>query len=99
MRPYQYLPLRGDEIRLLTLLPGSFSSDVRILLDREIFFKSNIPVFEALSYTWGSAENPISIRIASSSDENPSNDMDLMVTQNLTAVLPYLRYQDQPRIL
>jgi len=98
MSPYQYLPLKVDEIRLLCLLPGSFSADVRVLLDCELFSDSNIPIFEALSYTWGSAENPVSISVASS-DDNPSNDTDLLVTSNLAAALPYLRYEDRARIL
>lgn len=49
--PYKYLPLRGQEIRLLKLLPGDFVSPIRILLEAVFLNEENIPSFEALSYS------------------------------------------------
>lgn len=92
---YRYASLNEEahEIRLLKLLPSTFSSEVRLLLDRATFIKSCVPDFEALSYAWGSAENPVNISIQQSGWKT------LPVTQNLAEALPYLRYQDRPRVL
>lgn len=88
MRPYQYPPLGTVDIRLWSLLPGAFSSDIGILLDREVFSGScNIPASEALSYTWVSAEDPVVISI-NPSNTQPSNNAKLLGTQNLAAALP-----------
>ena len=51
----------------------------------------NPPLYEALSYTWGSADNSVEIKVASSKT--------ITVTQNLANALPYLRYADRPRFL
>jgi hypothetical protein len=93
--PYAYSPLdeEAQEIRLLTLLPGSFSSEIRFCLDITPFTKSHVPSFEAVSYTWGSAENPVSIFIGNSGRKT------LAVTQNLGKALPYFRFEDKPRVL
>lgn len=59
--PYQYAPLKGkDDIRILTLLPGRFDDPINITLSHVALSATNVPVFEALSYTWGS---PISTSI------------------------------------
>jgi hypothetical protein len=93
--PYQYLPLdeRAGEIRLLYLLPGPFSSPIRVALKSTPFSPEAPPQFEALSYTWGSAENPIDIFVGSLGYRN------LAVTQNLAEALPYLRLEERSRAL
>lgn len=93
--PYQYLRLdeEAGEIRLLSLLPGPFSSPIRVILESTPFSPDAPPQFEALSYTWGSAENPIDIFIGS------SGCYTLAVTQNLAEALPYLRLEDRSRTL
>lgn len=65
MAPYQYSPLDEDakEIRLLTLLSGDFYPEIRILIHTTSLTVDNPPVFEALSYAWGSAKDPINIKI------------------------------------
>ena len=52
---YQYKRLHevAEEIRLLTLQPGSFDSPVIISLDKVVHSKPRIPKYEALSYAWG----------------------------------------------
>jgi hypothetical protein len=92
---YQYSPLdeEAQEIRLLTLLPGAFSSEIRLCLDITPFTESHVPNFEAVSYTWGSAENKKNIFIGESGRKT------LAVTQNLAEALPYFRYEDKPRVL
>lgn len=89
---YQYLPLdeARHEIRLMSLLPGAFSSPTRASLVATVFTKDIVPAFEALSYTWGSTEDPEKILV---------DDRELLVTQNLAEALKYLRYEDKPRVL
>jgi hypothetical protein len=94
-KAYIYSPLDAEaqEIRLLTLLPGTFSSEIRLTIDITPFTESHIPDFEAVSYTWGSTENPVDISIGESGRNT------LAVTRNLGEALPYLRYEDRPRVL
>ena len=89
---YQYTPLNDDlkEIRLLTLHEGDFKADIHISIDTVLLTPDNPPTYEALSYVWGSLENPIDIHVGVQT---------LAVTQNLAGALPYLRYRDKPRVL
>jgi hypothetical protein len=94
-RPYQYLPLNEakQEIRLVTLLPGEFQSDIHVSLTTVRATKHDIPDFESLSYAWGSAEDPQTIFIGVSGQET------LSVTRNMREALPYLRDAKNPRVL
>ena len=95
MAPYQYLPLNEDlnEIRTLTLHPGKFSADIHISIQNVVLTTETRPIYEALSYAWGSTEDPVDIRIGSSGNQT------LAITQNLAVALPYLRYEDKIRTL
>ena len=90
--PYQYTRLKDNrkEIRLLTLHEGDFEADLNISIHTAPLTPDNIPTYEALSYVWGSQENPIDIHVGLHT---------LAVTQNLAEALPYLRYRDKPRTL
>ena len=90
--PYQYKPLNDDlkEIRLLNLHRGDFKADIHISIDTVSLAPDNNPTYEALSYVWGSLENPIDIQVGAHT---------LAVTHNLAEALPYLRYRDKPRVL
>ena len=90
--PYQYSPLSEDrrEIRLMTLHEGSFLADIKVSLHTVSLPPDDPPIYEALSYVWGSTENPFSIQVGARG---------LVVTQNLAEALFYLRYKDRPRIL
>lgn len=94
MTPYIYTPLdeEAKEVRLMTLLPGTRPSEIRIVLENIALAEYETPQYEALSYVWGSAEALINIHIGHS-------DETLGVTQNLATALPYLRYKDKPRRL
>ena len=94
--PYEYTTINKEasEIRLMTILPGVFGSEVRITVQNHVLTGSQIPVYEALSYAWGSNENPVDIRI----EETGGNRM-LAVTSNLAEALQYLRYETRPRVL
>jgi hypothetical protein len=93
--PYQYSPLdeEAQEIRLLTLVSGTFSSEIRVILHTGPLTNESIPVFEALSYTWGSAQDLVDIFIGDSGHHT------LSVTRNLAEALPYLRYNDLDRVI
>ncbi|TVY82093.1 Heterokaryon incompatibility protein 6 OR allele [Lachnellula suecica] len=95
-RPYTYsiLDENKQEIRLLAILPGTFGTDIRVSLETKAFAQDSGLIFEALSYTWGSPTNPIEILV-----EGSSETATLKVTQNLAEALPYLRYEDRPRIV
>lgn len=90
--PYQYTPLNDDlkEIRLLTLHGGDFEADIKISIHTAPLTPDDPPTYEALSYVWGSLENPVDINIGFQT---------LAVTNNLAQALPYLRYRDRPRVL
>jgi len=92
---YQYLPLNefAQEIRLLILLPGSFSSEIQILLHKTTLTNDDPPNYEALSYAWGSGDNQARVKIGASGKDR------LPVTQNLEIALRHLRYEDEPRML
>ena len=89
------MPLNEEasEIRVLTLLPGAFSSEIRFCLDITHLTKDYVPEFEAVSYAWGSIQNPVNVFIGRSGRKT------LAVTQNLAEALPYFRYEDKPRVL
>ena len=93
-QPYTYSPLdsKADEIRLLTLLPDVFSAPIRITLETHKLTEETQPVYEALSYVWGSTDDPITINVG-----RQGNDI-LAVTQNLGSALRHLRSADKPRI-
>ncbi|MCJ1456134.1 hypothetical protein MMC28_006493 [Mycoblastus sanguinarius] len=95
MSTFQYPPINEDakEIRLLTLFPGSFSSEVHAQIHTTSLTPVNPPKYEALSYAWGSVEYNSTIKI-----RNNRNEM-LKVTRSLACALPYLRYKDKARVL
>jgi hypothetical protein len=78
MTSYQYSSLSEEarEIRLLTLLQATFSENIRIILHTASFTTDSTPLFEALSYTWGSSHNLISIVVG-----HPGHET-LAITQN-----------------
>ena len=92
---YECSPLNEEhqEIRILTLLPGSRSSDIRISIETAILTKESVPQYEALSYVWGSKENLINIYVAHGNGEL------IAITQNLHVALQHLRHEEQPRRL
>ena len=95
MDRYQYSPLDADlkEIRLLTLHAGAFSADLEISVHKVALKLDTPPIYEALSYVWGTTENPVDIKVG------PSGNGKLAITQNLAIALPYLRYENELRTL
>lgn len=92
---YQYESIidATHEIRLMTLFAGEFSDPIYITLAKTPFTQDDIPIYEALSYTWGSQIDPVEICVG----ESPRNR--LHITKNLAEALPYLRYKNKSRVL
>lgn len=76
---YQYAPLdpNAHEIRLLALLPGSFTSKIRVSLAAVPFTEDVDIEFEALLHTWGSRDGPVDIFVGEIGQDA------LSVTKNL----------------
>ena len=90
IQTYQYLPLKHDrDIRLLYLLPGSDKAPLSCSL--RIVSLSELPVYEAISYTWGEPIFSASIECFSRGQ--------LPITENLSAALFHLRLADRLRVL
>ncbi|KAI1366020.1 heterokaryon incompatibility protein-domain-containing protein [Xylaria arbuscula] len=98
--PYEYAKLpRGEHqtIRLLELQPGKFDDDIHIKitaphrLDRSEYW-------EALSYVWGSEENPATIHVGRKTSDHRMCRT-LKVTRNLEEALRYLRHRSDSRTL
>ena len=91
---YSSLNEDAQEIRLLTILPGTFDSKIRVTLETKSFNKNSGLSFEALSYAWGSTDNPVDIFVRGLGSQET-----ITVTRNLAEALPYLRYQDKGRVV
>lgn len=108
MSRYTYEPIQSgdDYIRLLNLHPGSFPDNILVTLSSKRFSRNDPPHYEALSYVWGTEEDPRSIQVvASPSGTFSSSASDLVIqgtlpiTQNLDCVLRHLRYVDKTRVM
>lgn len=107
--PYEYTPLPPDtdQIRLLTLFPASEEDGEIIIALQNSTTKAAARQYEALSYVWGSTDDPETVSIVSSSTSGADEDMSssacnvapLLVTQNLAVAMRHLRRQDVARIL
>lgn len=65
MQAYDYQAVSEDafEVRFLILLPGERDDPVQGLLLSRPLTTEDFPSYEALSYTWGSPEDPKDIAI------------------------------------
>lgn len=98
MALYTYLPLdtASREIRLLSLLPGVSADEIEIQLHHDVLDVSQPPEYEAVSYAWGSTENPASIKVRDFSSEEAQT---MLITENLFSALQHLRSEDSVRVL
>lgn len=92
LAPYTYSALsKAGKIRLVTLRSGSFADNIQIDLCESAFAAAKPPVYEAISYTWGSQDDPLLVRVGKNSK--------LAVTRSLYSALQYLRFEDKSRTL
>lgn len=80
--------LRQDEIRLLTLLPGKPKDEIRCTI--QIVSLNDLPVFEALSYTWGDVHDTKHITVQGNKH---------VITSNLDMALRNIVKRRRPRVL
>ncbi|KAI0386140.1 HET-domain-containing protein [Hypomontagnella monticulosa] len=102
MALYRYNELPGEDyIRLATIHPGNVDDDIVISFHTTPFLHDECPDYEALSYVWGSEENPPSILVDESegASTNPTQRAKVLVTQNLVVALRHLRYVDKMRVI
>jgi hypothetical protein len=87
---YTHLPLdeKLNHVRLLELQPGPRGTEIRGRLIRSSL--ADMPLYEALSYTWGPSNNSNNIRLG---------QINLAITDNLAAALEVLRCEAQVRTL
>jgi hypothetical protein len=99
---YHALDPRGNTIRLLFLLPGRFSDEVRLSIAHGSLQDEKRVPYECLSYTWGEAQTPERIFIEQSSPTNV-NKIDsrqfLCPRINLLTALKYIRLRDTHRVI
>jgi hypothetical protein len=93
---YNYCPLNinREEIRLMHLLPGARGSPCRCALSH-VSLKDDDLWYTALSYAWGSLEDPRTVAVESLLGESGS----ISVTQNLYSALDYIRDTKKTRTL
>ena len=109
MSTYKYTPLCADrqEIRLITLLPGRFSDAIVIELSQESLSSpgSSVPRYEALSYSWGSAQTSATVFAREYTDvpRRPHCQHQTLslipATENLALALAHLRHPENSRVL
>lgn len=80
------LNITAKEIRVLVLQPGFKDDPINCSLN--VVSLGDEPDYEALSYVWGSPEDPVTITV----NGNP-----LLVTQHAAEALNYLRLPEQSR--
>jgi hypothetical protein len=92
---YSYIPLdkSAHTIRLLTLLPGNFGEEIHVRLSIRTLTQKSALSYEALSYAWGTAEDPTNIYVGK------SKDYVLSVSKNLVCALDHLRFKERSRTL
>jgi len=95
---YSYDPLPENSIRVAELHPGQIDDDIDITLhpwhfDPTALLAPALTRYEALSYTWGTKDNPGKVQVQGVLDGM------LEVTRNLDVALRHLRYSDQSRIM
>ncbi|KAI1808216.1 HET-domain-containing protein [Daldinia bambusicola] len=88
------LPEEGF-IRTATIQPGEWRDELEISLNVVEFLNTDPPAYEALSYVWGSEDDPDPVRIIT----NTGKTFILPITQNLATALRLLRRPDDPRIV
>lgn len=103
MARYQYTPLpatpNSDSIRLAAIRLGIGTDDVVVDLHIQSFMTQSPPVYEALSYVWGSTKLFEVIYVGESNEQRPADKAALPVTRSLKIALQHLRYPDQERIM
>ncbi|KAI9162855.1 Heterokaryon incompatibility protein [Paramyrothecium foliicola] len=95
--PYQYVPFDGsrNEIRVLDLLPGQLADPLEVAISTVTLRENSTTPYEALSYPWGSKDDPLFPIILRSG----FGFGQLVIRKNLYTILKSLRSPVGSRIL
>lgn len=98
---YRHAPLMGARvIRLVTIQPGSFLDPLRVQIHHESLSEESAPPFTALSYVWGSTDNPAPLIVQGNSTvDGVVEEDELFITQNLSTALKHLRDDCRPTVV
>ena len=91
---YEYSTLQTDQIRVFSLLPGSFEDAIVIRLKTISIGPNSSPNYEALSYVWGCSDHPQRVFVESDSIDDVSQQARLQyvtATHNLSVALRWFR--------
>ncbi|KAI0376840.1 heterokaryon incompatibility protein-domain-containing protein [Hypomontagnella monticulosa] len=100
MAGYKYPPLPDGPgakyIRLLTVHPGTGDTGIELEFSLKPVCIDNKPEtpYEALSYVWGSEEDPVEVQMLS-----PDGKHLILITRNLAEALTHIRHPDRERIM
>ncbi|KAI0849148.1 HET-domain-containing protein [Daldinia vernicosa] len=96
MAVYDEYPLPEDGfIRIATIHPGDWQDEIEISLAVVEFLEANPLRYEALSYVWGSEDDPEAIRVILDTERT----FIFPVTRSLFASLRYLRRPSESRAI
>lgn len=97
---YEPLPLPNeDHIRLATIHPGAFTDDIIVSLRTARLCRDDPPLYEALSYAWGSEENLCHIQARGDDAAGAGRHGELEITRNLETAIRHLRHVGEPRVV
>ena len=82
-QPYQWDPLEGQQIRLVTLLPGQHKEAPRVEIS--VCKSDSSPPYTAVSYAWGNGDQTEDLRVAN------QDDSVIKITKNLKSALCHMR--------
>lgn len=93
-----YLPLtQPHDIRLIDIISGAFTDALQIRVYHCNLEESHVPQYEALSYVWGSSDNPATVQVQLVLASGNVNSHEFPITQNLAIALQHLRFPDSVR--
>ncbi|KAL8672570.1 MAG: hypothetical protein Q9168_002975 [Polycauliona sp. 1 TL-2023] len=103
MAQYEYTPLDPETktTRLMRLLPGSFDDEIHVSL-RIMSLPGDEPAsydmipYNALSYTWGSTDDPVTIWVGDFPARSDRAEGCITISQNLAVALKHLRSPFEP---
>lgn len=96
----EYLPLTESKaLRLINIHHAPFDAPMTVDIFHSTLQQETSVAFDALSYVWGSPDNPKTINVRIASRDGAIRSFDVSVTQNLATALRHLRHPDMGSIV
>lgn len=100
MASLKYMPLsKPQDFRLINISAGSFNEPLRLEMYNSTLSDDEIPSYEALSYVWGSIENPVMVHVLVRPDNEAVTAIEIPIGKNLATALRHLRSHTMPRTI